>query len=122
MLVSFSFCSHYYLLSNLISCVIFISHGVCRSSSEDFDSSSGESPYIEYESGSADYSESSSVDELEPSSADESESSSEDEYESSSADEYDSSDASADEDESIVAAEMTHKMMLKEVAVSCYVL
>ena len=93
----------------MISCVIFISHGVCRSSSEDFDSSSGESPYIEYESGSADYSESSSVDELEPSSADESESSSEDEYESSSADENDSSDASEDKDEYIVAAEMAQE-------------
>ena len=98
------------------------SHGVCRSSSEDFDSSSGDSHFIEYESGSADYSESSSDDELESSSADESESSSADEYEPSSADEYDSSDASADEDKSIVAAEMARKMMLKEVAVSCYVL
>ena len=106
------------------------SHGVCRSSGEDFDSSSGDSHFIEYESGITDYSESSSVDELESSSADESESSSADEsesssadeYESSSADEYDSSDASTDEDESIVAAEMASKMMLKEVAVSCYVL
>ena len=96
-------------MSNLISCVIFISHGVCRSSSEDFDSSSGDSHFIEYESGSADYSESSSVDELESSSADESESSSADESESSSADEYDSSDASADEDKSIVAAEMAQE-------------
>jgi len=109
MMVSFSFCSHYYLLSNLISCVVFISHGVCRSSSEDFDSSSGESPYIEYESDSADYSESSSVDELEPSSSYASESSSEDEYESSSADENDSSDASEDKDESIIAAEMAQE-------------
>jgi len=90
------------------------SHGVCRSSCEDFDSSSGDSSFIEYESGSADYYESSSVDELESRSADESK--------SSSADEYDSSDASVDEVESIVAAEMMRKMMLKEVAVSCHVL